>query len=124
MMVNDHCVVYVVHLLLPIKPRSMSRIVLGFLDLDENPINEPPSPDTTLELKHMLGKNSLLLLARPLNLIINYFIIVGSNENTSSHIAPIPYENIIHDTLSCFIYRMNWSMSWFGVSLVGHLSKM
>jgi hypothetical protein len=41
MMFNDHYVVHVIHLLLPIKPRSMSRIVLGFLDFDESPINEP-----------------------------------------------------------------------------------
>jgi len=41
MMVNDHCVVHVVHFLHPIKPRSMIGIVLGFLDLDESTINEP-----------------------------------------------------------------------------------
>jgi hypothetical protein len=61
-----------------------------------------PSLNTTLELKHMLGKNILLLLARPLNLIINCFIIIGGDENHIITFAPIPYENIIHDYIVMF----------------------
>jgi hypothetical protein len=54
MMVNDHHVVHVVHLFLPVEPRLMNKIVLRFLNIDESFINEL---DTTLELGHMLGKN-------------------------------------------------------------------
>ncbi len=98
-MVNDNLVVHVVHLFSPIEPRLMNKIVLGFLNIDESFINEL---DTTLELGHMLGKNHLLILAKPSNIIINCFINVGGNENsiiTYYILAPIPS--------SCFMYRMN-----------------
>jgi hypothetical protein len=58
MMVDDHYVVHVVHLFMSIKPRSTDRMVLGFMNIDESPINEP---NTTLELGHMLGKSCMFL---------------------------------------------------------------
>ncbi len=99
MMVNDHRVVHVVHLFSPIEPRLTNKIVVGFLNIDESFINEL---DTTVELGHMLGKNCLLILVKPSNIIINCFINVGGNENciiTYCILALIP--------LSCFMYRMN-----------------
>jgi len=98
-MVNDHHVVHVVHLFSPIEPRLVNKIVLEFLNINESLINEL---DTTLELGHMLGKNCSLVLAKPLNIIINCFINVRGNENciiTYCILVPIP--------LSCFMYRMN-----------------
>ncbi len=61
MTVDNYRVVHAIHLLPPIKPRSMNGVVPRFKDLDESPINEP---NTTLELKHLLGKNCVLLLCR------------------------------------------------------------
>jgi hypothetical protein len=51
-MVDDH-VIHVVHVFLLVESRSKSNIVPRFTNLNEIPIDEP---NTTLELKHMLGK--------------------------------------------------------------------
>jgi hypothetical protein len=80
----------------------MSKIVLGFPNIDESPINEP---DTTLELVHIMGKNLSFLLARPLNLVTNRLTNVGGNENciiTYCKFAPIPHEGIIHNYIVMF----------------------
>lgn len=96
MMVDNYRVVHAIYLLAPIKPRSMSGIVPRFKDLNESPINEP---NTTLELKHMLGKDCLLLLTEPSNLITNLLINARGDENyiiTYSKLALVLHEGIIH----------------------------
>jgi hypothetical protein len=71
MMVDNYRVVHAIHLFPPIKPRSINGIGPSLKDLNESSINEP---NTTLELKHMLGKNCLLLLTQPSDLITNRLI--------------------------------------------------
>jgi len=74
----------------------MSGIVPQFKDLNESPINEP---NTTLGLKHMLGKNCLLLLTQPSNFITSCLINVRGDENyiiAYKKLALIPHEGIIH----------------------------
>jgi hypothetical protein len=96
MMVDNYHVVHAIHLLPPIKPRSMSGIVPRFKDLNESPINEP---NTTLELEHMLGKNCIFLLTQPSNLVTNHFINAEGDENyiiTYNKFALVPHEGIIH----------------------------
>jgi hypothetical protein len=78
MMVDNYRVVHAIHLLPPIKPRSMSGIVPRFKHPNESPINEP---NTNLELGHMLGKNCLLLLTQPSNLVTNHLINAEGDEN-------------------------------------------
>ncbi len=102
----------------------MNRIVLGFPNLNESPINEP---DTTLELGHIMGNFFSFLLARPSNLVTNRLINVGSNENCMIHIANLLQFHMkasYTTTLSCFIYKMDWSKYWSKVSLINHPSKM
>lgn len=49
-MVNDHCVVHGVHLLMFIEPRLMNEIVLGSTNFIESPIDEL---NTTLKLRQI-----------------------------------------------------------------------
>jgi hypothetical protein len=70
-MVNDHCVVHGVHLLMFVDPRVMTESVLRSTNLNESPIDEL---NTTLKLKHMLNKNYLFLLIQPSNLITYHLI--------------------------------------------------
>ncbi len=61
-----HCVVHIIHCLTPIEPQRMSGIVLGFVDLNENPIDEF---NTTLKFEDVHTKGSLLFSKRPSNFI-------------------------------------------------------
>jgi hypothetical protein len=95
-MVDDN-VIHVVHVFLLIESRSKSKIVSRFTNFNENPIDEF---NTTLELKHMLGKTFLLLLIQPLNLITNHFI--NARGDAYNKLAPIPHKSIIHDYIVMF----------------------
>ncbi len=102
MKVDKHHVVHAIFFFLPIELRSMNKIVLGFPNINESPINEP---DTTLELGHIMGKIFSFLLARPSNLVTNHLSNVGGNENCIimyCKFAPIPHESIIHDYIVMF----------------------
>ncbi len=61
-MVNHKCVVHTVHFFAPIEPRYVNVIVLGLVDFNENPINEP---NTIVELENMHIKCSMFLHSKP-----------------------------------------------------------
>lgn len=98
----------------------MTYGVIGprFMNLNYNFINKF---DTTLELKDVHTKGNIFLSSRPTN-FINYDLTNAKcNENyiiTNCNFILIPQECIIHDSLSCFIYMMNYNNCCFGVNLI------
>ncbi len=58
MVVNHHYFVHTIYLFTPIEPWFVGVIILGLMDLNESPIDEP---NTNLELGNMHTKCSPLL---------------------------------------------------------------
>jgi hypothetical protein len=101
-LIQDHHVVHTIHFLPHVEPQHVSNILLRFVHLDENPINQS---NTTLKFANVHTKRPLLLNIKPLNFIAYGFINVGCNENciiTNYTLTLVSHECIIHDHIVMF----------------------
>jgi hypothetical protein len=120
-MINNHNVVHWINFFLPIEPNPMVPIIPRFADLDECAINEL---NATLEFHPNCAQHNSLLCYGPLNLISNCIINAKCNEDgiITNYILNDQYHTNASymETLSCFIYKMNCRMHFFGVNFEGH----
>jgi hypothetical protein len=117
-MINNHGVVHWVTVFSPIKPNLVAPIIPRFANLDEHAINEP---NASLEFHQICAQHNPLLCYGPLHLISNCIINARCDEDgiiTNYILWLIPY-NASLETLSCFIYKLNYRRRCFGVNFEG-----